>query len=246
MVTLPRRIKRPTRGTRLAFRAGMMLRRWAFLVSFLVPVVAQAQAPAQTVAPDHSPPTGPLADSAKPAGASAPVAAMTPAPIPADLDHTRHGYGWQTLIADGASLAVGVTGAYLSYGYPTTITTAMFYSGAVGYAVAPPMIHWGHGRIAQGFESLGLRLALPTGGALLGAAIGPPCVIHDDHHDRSCLVTIVGGLLIGLITASVIDSSYLTYETVEPAAGARVASATFSVAPIVTRDHQGMVLQGAF
>src|SRR3954452_12981683 len=101
----------------------MMWRGWAFLVSFLVPVVTQAQAQAQTVAPHHTPPTGPLVDSATPAGVSVPVAAMTPAPIPADLDRTRHWYGWQTLIADGASLAVGVTGAYLSYGYPSTIKT---------------------------------------------------------------------------------------------------------------------------
>ncbi len=57
-------------------------------------------------------------------------------------------YGWQTLIADGGTLAATyVTGSPIVF--------------LGGYALGAPIVHWAHGNVAAGFGSLGVRVVAP-------------------------------------------------------------------------------------
>src|SRR5262245_20435094 len=90
-----------------------------------------------------------------------------PRPPPVARAH-RHWYGWQILINDVAPIAV-------SAGAKSTNTDAGSIGSAVGTAawfVGSPVIHIVHHRTNAGLGALGVRLALPVGGLLVGAAIG--------------------------------------------------------------------------
>lgn len=68
-------------------------------------------------------------------------------------------YGWQVLIPDAIALALFSSSA-LSHDRFGPLGLA----GAVVYGIGGPGVHWFHGRIGEGFGSVGLRL--------LGAGVG--------------------------------------------------------------------------
>jgi len=158
-------------------------------------------------------------------------------------------YGWQTLIADGASLAVGVTGAYFDSSRGTmTASTMGIATGVIGYAVAPPMIHWGHGHVAAGFESLGLRTGLPIALALLGDAI-QPCDSTgepDAPAATACLPYVFGGLIVGVVAAAGIDDFAIAREPVSATKRNGALLLTVGIAPTFGAHQQGVALTGAF
>ncbi len=113
-------------------------------------------------------------------------------------------YGWQTLIADGTSIIA------LPIVAGTTQSEALLVVAVGGYFLAPPFIHGAHGRWGIFAASLGLRLGMPTGLGLLGAAL-------DDCNSSSFCIPVGAaiGFVSGVLGAVAIDASALSYETDE-------------------------------
>ena len=72
---------------------------------------------------------------------------------PARADSTW--YGWQSFIVDGVALAA-----------MSTWNEGAVQAGALLYVFGPPIVHTANGEAGRAVASLGLRLALPYGGAM--------------------------------------------------------------------------------
>jgi hypothetical protein len=120
---------------------------------------------------------------------------------------TRRWYGWQTLTADGVSLTVvPVLGAAIGKqddGGRIALATA------ASYVLVPGIIHLVHGRPGAAAGSVGLRVALPIGGALLGYAAGSG---GHDGEDAAGLALV--GFVLGGMGASALDAAVLSRETI--------------------------------
>jgi hypothetical protein len=138
-------------------------------------------------------------------------AAQAPAVSPANLvpyeapqPSERVWYGWQTLAADGASLAL-FTLAFADAKSPASSSLAV--GGLVAYIIGGPIVHAHHGHGGKTVGSLAFRLGLPLGGALLGAAIGQPC-----RGELGCVGQGALGAAIGIAGAVAIDAALLANE----------------------------------
>jgi hypothetical protein len=74
-------------------------------------------------------------------------------------------YGYQTLVADGPSVALGAVGF-------ATHSSAISTAGLLGYALGGPIIHVAHGHVGKGVGDLALRLGAPAVAAAIGGLIG--------------------------------------------------------------------------
>src|SRR6185503_13846208 len=104
-------------------------------------LVASTSARADEVTASGSTPEGSDAASTKPA-------------------QPRRWYGWQTLLVDGASLAV-LTGAGLSLNESNDYwsSNAAVYPGLAGYILGPPIVHAAHDHWEKAGASFGVRAA---------------------------------------------------------------------------------------
>ncbi len=166
--------------------------------------IAAAQAPGQT----------PLWD---------PEAPPTMAPV--QLQPTTVSYRGQIIAADVASLGLTVLGPVIT---PNSVTLSGV--GFSGFFIAAPIVHLANGRGMAAAKSLGLRVALPFAGAMIGYRLGPAdmsCVSavgtdgsapHGDCGDHGSLIGLLVGAAAGGISAMYIDARYLAqYETMRPA-----------------------------
>jgi hypothetical protein len=146
-------------------------------------------------------------------------------------------YGWQTLVADGASLTLLAVGISLE-------SSALSAAGLLGYALGSPAVHVGHVRPLTALGSTGLRIALPATGMLLGPALGS-C-----HHDEepslaSCTTeSRVVGSLIGAAVAIALDASWLARDSVPEQPAPRKLSLTPTLE--LARERQVLGVQGSF
>lgn len=188
------------------------------------PAPAGAAPPATAAATPLPPaPAPPSAQSAPPPAAQsvpppqpyaphgqAPFAPGYPPPPPPQTE--SRWYGWQTLIADGASLAAfgaGVAGAGGTAGGV----------GVTGLFLGAPIIHWGHGHVGKGFGSLALRALPPIVGAVLIIdGCGSGCFDGGDgkQSGQNSAEQTLGVLLLvaWLPTAISVDAAVLAYEDV--------------------------------
>jgi hypothetical protein len=125
-------------------------------------------------------------------------------------------------------------------------------AGFATYAFAPPVIHLVQGRPGRAAASVGLRLLLPIGGILAGAAL-ETC---DPSEEWFCGMS--GGALgaaVGMIGASIFDATLLAdaddgNTQVPPERGPaplRVAGVTIDRAGIAPyRNGAGLILGGTF
>jgi hypothetical protein len=155
--------------------------------------------------------------------------------LPADgieSEETRW-YGWQTLIADGASFAVVAATAYNEDAYLAEV-------GVVGYVVAAPIVHAAHGRPLTGLASAGLRIGLPVAGALAGLAVAD---CSAEAHFCG-LGEALAGLVAGIAGAIAIDAAVLARE---PAPRERPPN-RFALTPTLELSSRRQVLgvQGTF
>lgn len=136
-----------------------------------------------------------------------------PAPAPAPVDtRPQRWYGWQILTADVAIVGL-VIAATSGDGEPEPAANIL----GLLYPTASPFIHLAHDQSGKALGSLGLRLALPLLGGLIGFAahecdlLGPgPCRAADV------------GAVAGVLAATAIDSAWLAWEPVpEPTAPER-------------------------
>jgi hypothetical protein len=176
-------------------------------------------------------------------GASAPTAGTTspasppPPPPPSPATHEDRWYGWQPLIADGASTALLVAGtvfvvraAASDTSASSVVLLAPVSLGVLGYLFAAPTIHWAHGRVGTGFASLALRALAPLAGVGMGALV-QGVAGHDNTSGG-----IVGGL-VGATAAIVVDDAVLARETVVTR-----PVATMSLTPSVDRERRAGLL----
>jgi hypothetical protein len=177
-------------------------------------VAPQSLAPAPPPPPEeHS--ERPAPDTKAERSASVPASpqpATTPVPL-VRLNPERRWYGWQILLTDGAAVAsVAASGQGVGW---SAVSSALYLGGG-------PVVHFVHGNVAKGFGSLGIRVGIPLGGALLGGAIGLVAWGSNGCGDSLCLFSPQGGAIvgagIGLIATSIVDVVVLAHEDVSTAA----------------------------
>ena len=140
--------------------------------------------------------------------AAAPAARPTMAP--ARPDRESYWYGWQTLTADGLSVATMFAGAALH-------SEGVAWFGVGGYFLGAPVVHVVQGRVGAGFGSLGLRVGAPVVGAIIGYAAAGPCSSSENAQLFGCVFhgwgeAIIGGL-IGATGAVALDAALLAHGT---------------------------------
>lgn len=145
---------------------------------------------------------------------------------------SRTWYGWQTLVADGASLTAfaGAMALYRpSSGATQDLSAGLLVLGASGYVLGAPALHLAHDAPWRAAGSLGLRLGLPGAGLLAGLALAPRCSGSLRCLDEGLEAGAVGTLL-GVVGAIVVDAATLAFE---PAAKAPGPLRAWTVAPRV-------------
>lgn len=165
---------------------------------------------------------------------SAPKTLVTPEPA-APAEPTRW-YGWQTLTVDGLA-----TGAFLATVLLVDDMDSRSFGAGASFAawfVGAPAIHIAHRRVARGFISLGLRVALPLAGAGLAAAT---C-----SGDISCLGPAMVGITAGIAAPSVIDAVWLAYEPINTKPKRTNVDPPIQIGLSLNPNHYGLVIQRAF
>jgi hypothetical protein len=148
-----------------------------------------------------------------PAPEPEPEAAPAPARAPvAKAARETEWYGWQTLTADGLSVATIIAGAGLK-------SSEVALLGVGGYFVAAPIVHVVQGRVGVAFGSFGLRVAAPMVGGAIGYMAAGPCSASESGKLFGCLFhgwaeAAVGGL-IGATSAVALDAALLAHKTRE-------------------------------
>ena len=141
-----------------------------------------------------------------------------PAPEP------THWYGGQTLLADAAALTL-FTVAELqiaSQGGDQSkcpACSALYVATFTTYLAAAPIVHVVHGRSGTALADFALRLGLPVGGGLLGAALAS---------GQGGLASTGGGVIggtLGVVSAVIVDAAVLANEPIatEPSISGGVA-----------------------
>jgi hypothetical protein len=131
-------------------------------------------------------------------------------------------YGWQTLITDGAALAV-LTAANTSAQQGNSAEGIAALAGAT-FLLGGPIVHWANGQTGRGFASLGIRAGTPVAGFL---------ILADGIENRSVFRAGLGvSLLIAWIPGAIaIDAAVLARK--------EVPASRVSVAPLVAPTRGG-------
>lgn len=174
------------------------------VTSSLLPRLASAQAPGQTMSFDVEQP-----------------AALAPQTVTVS-------YRKEILVADGLSIAAMTLGPAL------TRDADIAAVGLAGYALGAPIVHLAHGRGVEAAKSFALRAGLPLVGGLIGYKLGPEdtaCVgsqdVYPADHAHGCssgsLIGTLVGVLGGGVAAMYLDARYLpTYTKTAPTWSASV------------------------
>lgn len=136
--------------------------------------------------------------------------APTPPSDPITPRESTRWYGWQTVIVDGASVALLFpAAASKNAGLQSTLLTA----SVGGYFLGAPFVHALHGSPGRALGSLGLRVGAPLVGIALGSSL-ENCQ-NDSEEPNYCGFSgaVIGGV-VGILSAIVIDSAALARETV--------------------------------
>ncbi|MBK9037496.1 MAG: hypothetical protein IPL61_40670 [Myxococcales bacterium] len=108
-------------------------------------------------------------------------------------------YGERIVAIDGTSDALLLVGLFGD-------SELAAYAGLAGYVLGGPIIHATQGEWNRAGGSLGLRLALPAVGGVIGHRV---CV--DDSGLLRCVGSLVVGLAVGGLIAQVVDPALLAY-----------------------------------
>jgi len=224
------------------------------------PVVPAAAAEPAALPRAAAVPAAPLpaAPAPPPGGAAPPVSGTSPAPAKADVitdpnarraaeariardaaadddeaaadAERRHWYGWQTLVADGASFASLLVGASLTSQRSSNDGPGdtLVWTGLLGYELAPGIIHFAHRNPGRGFASFGLRLGMPLAAAFVGASLASSCNTNLCEGNGAG----IGGLL-GMGGAMAIDAALFAYDDPK-----RASSRRLGLLPVVSVTPQ--------
>lgn len=216
-------VTRRSRSSARALRQYLMVAAAIVLLLLLACAPAWAGDPLPAPAPAPDPTVAPVA----------PVAAP-----PAEQWRRRERveetswYGWQVLVADGASLIVLPIGAGVSQ------SEILGFAALGGYLLAPPIMHGARGRWGIAAASLGLRLGVPTVGLLLGAAVDSESCRGGDFCVEAGAAL---GFVAGILGAVALDASLLSFEKVDVDAASddRAKRRGFAFTPTFTPRKDG-------
>jgi len=181
-------------------------------------------------AADHDPPPSSGGDVAPVQPIVAKIDVESEVPSPPEPERTF--YGWQNLTVAYSGLAISIGSISMGRRREPNEGTAV---GLVIYGLGGPIVHWAHGHVGRGFAALGLDVALPLVGGLIGST-GVHCTGNEEcEPDFSPLVI---GFMVGALAAPLIDSFTMGYEDA-PAAPTGLASIKPSVR-IAQKDEQGI------
>jgi hypothetical protein len=182
---------------------------------------------------------------AAPRKASADEPTVPPPPSVAAPPQKVLWYGWETLLVDAVSMTLAASPAYLS-GPLVDLPAAV---GGAGLLFGGPTVHWGRGLTERGFVSLGIRVLLPTIGAIAGLASGAcsPSTSGPSGPGPRAQLACIGvsaqgmgvGALAGAGVAAVVDASALTWKDVdgsEPPPPKSPPAASWSPGMLVVTD----------
>jgi hypothetical protein len=136
-------------------------------------------------------------------------------------DRATEWYGWQTLLADGASIGLIIGGGVATgSGSNSSIGSMLSTVGSLGYLIGGPIVHLANGRPLPALGSLGLRAGLPVGGGLVGILVGLAACDRSSGGDFGsglCVVALGAlGFVGGAIAAIAADAAWLARKPVEP------------------------------
>jgi|GEM_PF-4115940 len=115
----------------------------------------------------------------------------------------------------------------------------------IGFAFAPPIVHWRRARIGRGFLSLGGQAAAAAIGASIGDAVDktPPCVPDSDVSDCPAdLPPYIGWLIADVMWAA--TDVLLTPDTIDVTPRRRAAAMRFVPGFTVSSNRWLLTLQG--
>lgn len=139
-------------------------------------------------------------------------------------------YGW-------ADLVIGASAAGLMFGLNDP---AAYWAGFGAIFLAPPVVHWAHGKTRKGFVSLGIGLGLGVVGSASGVLVA--CTVTEcEGLDK------FGGILAGALSGGliflIVDSAFLAWDSPERTDAATPHNQrTFSVFPKIQMGPDSMVL----
>jgi hypothetical protein len=156
-------------------------------------------------------------------------------------------YGYQTLIADGASLALVTVGG--TFAPSPGARSAFGFAGVGSYLLAPFVIHAAHGQAGRGAGSFALRALAPVGGALVGLAVSAMYLSVTDDPDNGLATAIRAGTIAGLgmyigagvgaVAAVTVDSAVLAREAERKEPIQAVRSKPMTVRPVIGMTGNG-------
>lgn len=165
------------------------------------PTFADETVPPALSAPDA--PSFPVTPSASPPQSDKPSGLTSSGPT------EKYWYGYQTLIADGASLGAMLLGS---------ATPAFGYIGVGGYLAGGPIVHFANKNPGAAVTSMLMRPLLPVLGAVIGYAAAGTCREKPNQPGEfdilgNCFLHGVGeaaiGALVGMSIAVTIDAAAL-------------------------------------
>jgi hypothetical protein len=144
-------------------------------------------------------------------------------------------YGWQTLTADAASIAL----AGLSLASDGRGSEQAFGVTAVSaFVLGAPIIHAAHGNWGRGAGSLGLRVGMPALGLVVGVLVGsalPRSNTGTPSDVDNALSNVAYGALVGTLVAaacaSAIDAGALAREKLPATSREASAARPFQMTP---------------
>jgi hypothetical protein len=151
------------------------------------------------------------------------------------LDVEKRWYGWQTLLVDASASATGL----LVYGGRDSDLTRGLVTTGVIYGFGGPIVHFAHRNPGRAAGSFALRLVLPVLGAIVGYSASS--CSHLNCGDQSGT-----GLLVGMVTASVVDAAALSWAEVSPAPPPPVALQGGEAQLVVDARHRTLGFGGTF
>ncbi len=137
---------------------------------------------------------------------AAPAAEEPPATAANPAHGARRWYGWQTFAADG------VAGTVFLAAVADDHNSTLFALSGLSFGLGAPAIHLSHGNWQVALGSLGLRVAGPFVGALIGSQSDIRVSEDATSTDRSSKWGVAGAAIGGLV-ASAIDGLLLSYDT---------------------------------
>ena len=165
--------------------------------------------------------------------------------------HPRRWYGWQTLAADTAAIALFSGGVAWALSNPLGADDGPAL-GLVGasyaiYVLGAPVVHFVHGSSKKGFGDIALRLFGPPLAGAVGAGLCTAVCSNGGGGDLGDLRPLVGfvfGTMAGLIAVPIVDAAALAYDPATSRAAPRHARVELSWVPDLAIRRDGGVVAG--